>query len=149
MSRVLYYNSDGTPMSHLTQWDKNISLVVKGADITSAPDFHFSNKNSKKALVVKSTIDGEDLYARIPNVLLQEGLPITVHIYYTSEDGPSRTKYSVTIRVVPRAEPNDYEHSDSGFQYGDCTKADIEIEIGDSDPGGSSLLWIDTSGFSE
>lgn len=147
MSRVLYYNSDGTPMSYLTQWDKNISLVVKGADVTSVPDFHFSNKNSKKALVVKSTIDGEDLYAQIPNALLQEGLPITVHIYYTSEDGSSRTKYSVTIHVVSRAEPNDYEYSDSGFQYSDCIQVDGDIVINDVDPGGTSLLWVDTSGF--
>lgn len=147
MSRVLYYNSDGTPMSYLTQWDKNILLVVKGADVTSVPDFHFSNKNSKKALVVKSTIDGEDLYAKIPNALLQEGLPITVHIYYTSEDGSSRTKHSVTIHVVSRAEPNDYEYSDSGFQYSDCIQVDGDIIINDSDPGGTSLLWVDTSGF--
>jgi hypothetical protein len=82
MPQVIYCDSNGDPIDHFTQWDVNQKLVVKGADTSSAPEFHFSNCFSKAALVVQSVVSEDIISANIPNVLLQQALPLIVHMYY-------------------------------------------------------------------
>lgn len=115
MAGITCYDSTGAPLSHLTQWDKNVTLVISGVDDTiTSFFFHFSNSNSPCALVVTPEIDGSNVSAEIPNELLEEALPIMVHLYYITEGGSCRTRYTIVINVVPRAVPADYIHENNG-----------------------------------
>lgn len=139
MMGVTCYNSDGTPLNYLTQWDKNITLVLKGIETSFNPVIHFSNRLSKKAIIVSPTVGDDFISAEIPNVLLEYKLPVTVRVYYTYEDGSSRTKYTKFINVVPKAKPDNYGSVDSGGSgYGGGYVAQ-----GDP-PNDTSVLWIDT-----
>lgn len=140
MAGITCYNIDGTPLSHLTQWDKNIVLVLKGAETSPEPEIHFSNKKSQKAIMVDPDISRDSISVEVPNVLLEEGYPITVRVYYTYSDGSSRTRYTKFINVLPRAKPDDYvsENPDNDIQYEDggyyrpvITQTDVNtIEFG-------------------
>lgn len=141
MAVPVYYNPDDTPMSYLTQWDKNLTLIVKGAETSPVPDFHFSNKKSKTALVVKPTVSSGSMSAKIPNVLLQDALPIIVDMYYQLSDGTYKTRYTTLIPVIPKSRPSDYEYVEPDG-YNDIGE---EVVISDNDPGSIALLWVDTS----
>lgn len=112
MAGITCYNIDGTPLSHLTQWDKNIVLVLKGAETSPEPEIHFSNKRSQTAIIVDPEISGDSISVEVPNVLLEDGYPLTVRIYYTYDDGSSRTRYTKFINVQPKARPDDYVGTD-------------------------------------
>lgn len=112
MAGITCYNIDGTPLSHLTQWDKNIVLVLRGAETSPEPEIHFSNKRSQTAIIVDPEISGDSISVEVPNVLLEDGYPLTVRIYYTYDDGSSRTRYTKFINVQPKARPDDYVGSD-------------------------------------
>ena len=141
MADLTYYYSDNTPMNYLTQWDKDITLIVKGAETTPVPVFHFSNKNSRVSLTVKPTTGSGSLSVKIPNILLQESLPVIVEIYYELSDGSSRTKYSTHIPVMPKARPTGREY----VEVDDEIDALEEIVVSDYAPSGPALLWVDTS----
>lgn len=110
MVNVVCYDANGNKLEKLTQWDFNQTLVVKGADVSSVPVFHFCNKNSKAALVVTSTVNGDEITAKIPNTLLQYGFPIIAYMYYESADGSAKTCHTIIIPVLPRLKPADYEY---------------------------------------
>lgn len=110
MVNVVCYDANGNKLEKLTQWDFNQTLVVKGADVSSVPVFHFCNKNSKAALVVTSTVNGDEITAKIPNTLLQYGFPIIAYMYYESADGSAKTCHTIIIPVLPRVKPADYEY---------------------------------------
>ena len=109
MFSVTLYDAAGYKISNLTQWDIDQTLVVKGTGLDTVPVFHFCNKVSKAALVVNATTSGDDLVVKIPNILLQQALPIIAYMYYEHTDGSARTMHTITIPVTPRVKPNDYE----------------------------------------
>lgn len=109
MFSVTLYDAAGYKITNLTQWDIDQTLVVKGTGLDTVPVFHFCNKVSKAALVVNATTSGDDLVVKIPNILLQQALPIIAYMYYEHTDGSARTMHTITIPVTPRVKPNDYE----------------------------------------
>lgn len=139
MTGVTCYNSDGTPLNYLTQWDKNITLVLKGVETSFDPVIHFSNRLSKKALIVNPVIGDDFISAEIPNVLLEHKLPVSVRVYYTYEDGSSRTKYTKFINVIPKPKPSNFMGSDNG---GAGSGGGYVAQS--APPGDTSALWIDT-----
>lgn len=141
MSGPVYYNSDNTPINCLTQWDRDLILVVSGAETSPTPVFHFSNKKSKMSLPVTPTVSNSKLSVKIPNILLQDALPIIVDIYYRFSDGSARNKYTTIIPVIPKARPSGYEY----VEVDTPVNAVEEIVISDYMPGGTAKLWIDTS----
>lgn len=110
MFDITCLDSYGEVITNLTQWDVNQSLTIKNTGLTSAPLFHFCNKNSKEALVVKSTLEDNTITVKIPNILLQEGIPIIVYLYAYSSLTSGKTLATVKIPVRPRPKPSDYEY---------------------------------------
>lgn len=110
MANIVCYDSDGSILSHYTQWDVNQKLIIKGADTSSAPDFHFINTLMENAYVVKSNVDNGGLVVNVPDEMLQYDVPIIVHIQYVT----GTTEYSVRIPVMPRRMPEDYVFTSSG-----------------------------------
>lgn len=110
MYDITCLDSYGEVITNLTQWDVNQSLTIKNTGLTSAPLFHFCNKNSKEALVVKSTLKDNIITVKVPNILLQEGIPIMVYLYAYSSLTSGKTLATVKIPVRPRPRPSDYEY---------------------------------------
>lgn len=104
-------------ITNFTQWDTDQTIKIKNVELESAPLVHFCNKNSKEALVVKSTLVAQTLTVTVPNIILQEGIPLFVYLYYysastahPSEKTSGRTVAMAKIPVRPRPRPSDYEY---------------------------------------
>lgn len=109
MANLVCYDTDGSILSHYTQWDVNQKLIIKGADTSSAPDFHFINAFLDDTIVVESVVNGNSLTANVPDELLQYSVPVIVHIHYI----PGTTEYTVRIPVMPRQKPDGYVYTDT------------------------------------
>ena len=118
MFGVECFDTHDEPISHYTQWDINqtLKIVLYGMDdgyMKSAPYVHFANSQSYEALVVRSTLQGDNtIIVDIPNVLLQEPWPLLVYIYLNdSTDAKSqKTIVKLDIPVQKRVRPSDYEY---------------------------------------
>ena len=96
----------------LYQWDLNQVLSVSGLNLTVAPEIHFSNANTDRAIVRQATMINRIVEAKIPNSLLQEPLTIKAHIGVYEGD-TFKTVEVVEIPVIPKARPMDYRIEDS------------------------------------
>ena len=110
MFDITCLDSYGEVVTNFTQWDTDQSLTIKNTGLSSAPLFHFCNKNSKEALVVKSTLEGQTITVKVPNILLQEGIPMFVYLYAYSSLTSGKTLATAKIPVRPRPRPSDYEY---------------------------------------
>lgn len=140
MANIVCYGSDGSVLSHYTQWDKNQKLIIRGVDMSSTPQFHFSNNYIDSSLIVSSTISNDGVSATVPDVLLQYAEPIIVHLYYKDADS-ERSKYSVRIPVMPKSKPENYTQSNG--QDGIIMNG-ANIKISDTTPNVNFVLWFDT-----
>ena len=104
---ITCYDKYGRVIENIVQWDVGQSISIKGYDLTSyAPQIHFANANSEKALVVESVLSGGLLSCQIPNSLARENLPIIMYIYdAVGETGKTNT--IIKIPVTPRPMPDD------------------------------------------
>lgn len=129
MYEIKCWDSYDRVIEGLTQWDVNQTLYIKDiADefgLTEAPVFHFCNQNSKEALVVPSVIQDNNIIAvKVPNILLQEALPLLIYMYVYSATSkqdenalpdtisgiPAKTLAAIKLIVRPRAKPSDYQY---------------------------------------
>lgn len=140
MSKITCYDSSGNVLDHYTQWDLNQKLIIRGADESTAPLFHFSNNSIKKTIVTSSVVRSDGIIASVPDVLLRTADPLIIHLRYSNGDEMS-TKYSVRIPVLPKREPEDYIYSDgnSGIVLDNA-----KIIIDNTSPDINSVLWFDT-----
>lgn len=110
---ITCYDIDGNLLKTLTQWDINQQIVIKNLSLTNTPEVHYCNSNRELALVGESTYADGTLTTEVPNVLLQESIPIIIYIYVPKDDGSAKTTYSIRIPVNPRPKPADYEFSNN------------------------------------
>ena len=118
MFGVECFDTHDEPISCYTQWDINqtLKIVLYGMDdgyMKNAPYVHFANIKSSEALVVRSTLQGDDtVLVDIPNQLLQEPYPLLIYVYLndSSDAGSQRTIVKIEIPVHKRAKPSDYEY---------------------------------------
>ena len=111
----------------LTQWDQGVPIEIR--DFYYNPEFvflHFYN-STKQAIYSPETqfnATAHTITAEVPNQLLREAYPITVHVYKsdcgTSSDPDSsnnavhaQTVFTATINVEPRMRPDDFEEVDN------------------------------------
>lgn len=109
---ITCYDKYGRVIEKIVQWDVGQSISIKGYDLTSyAPQIHFANANSEKALVVESVLSGGLLSCQVPNSLARENLPIIMYIYdAVGETGKTNT--IIKIPVTPRPMPEDVVYTD-------------------------------------
>lgn len=113
MSQITYYDGDGNPLTELYQWDSDLTITVRGLSVPPIPAFHFCNRFSKVALVVGPRLVGNDLIADIPNILLQHPEPLKIYFYAEGNDEGYRTIGEITIPIMPREKPDDYEFEEN------------------------------------
>lgn len=92
----------------LNQWDQNQVLQVTGLNLTAAPEVHFSNANTDRAIVRQAAMENHVVRVNIPNSLLQDPLRIYAHIgIYDGET--FKVVEQVEIPVIARKRPEDYQ----------------------------------------
>lgn len=96
----------------LHQWDRNQVLTLRGLNLVTAPEVHFSNKNMDRAIVRQASMVNHVVTVNIPNSLLQDPLRIYAHIGIY-EGRTFTVVETVEIPVIPRARPEDYQIEDS------------------------------------
>lgn len=95
---------------HFYQWDLNQKIT--SADFKVGDEVHFFNMKQPSALTVFAyDFDGK-VVADVPNILLQNALPIFVWHYITNDDC-SQTKSEYNFDVKQRAKPNDYVYTET------------------------------------
>ena len=96
---------------YLTQWDKGQVLIVD--EYPQNTQVHFSNKKCETAYVLETD---ENLEVEIPDILLQDPLPITIWIYKidgTQHYAESKQEY----QVIKRVRPESYVYTDTEKRY--------------------------------
>ena len=96
----------------LWQWDLNQTLELRGLNLSSAPEVHFSNANMDRAIVRQATNVDQVVRVEIPNSLLQDPLTIQAHVGIY-EGKTFKVIEKVVIPVNPRKRPFDYQIQDS------------------------------------
>ena len=105
--------------TELYQWDKHRLLEIYGLNFSKAPEIHFTNDKTSRAIVKQSTPGDDGSYkVLIPNSLLQEAKDIT--LYVCSHNGDEFiSHYSMSIKVKARNKPEDYiaENDEKIYSY--------------------------------
>ena len=96
----------------LNQWDINQVLRVTGLNLASAPEVHFSNANTGRAIPRQAGMENHVVTVGIPNSLLQDPLRIFAHIGIYEGD-TFKVVEKVEIPVKPRKRPEDYQITDA------------------------------------
>lgn len=96
----------------LHQWDLNQVLQVSGLNLTTAPEVHFSNANTDRAIVRQASLTNHVVSVGVPNSLLQDPLRIYAHIGIY-EGSTFKVVELVEIPVIPRKRPADYQIQDA------------------------------------
>ena len=96
----------------LYQWDLNQVLSVSGLNLSVAPEVHFSNANTDRAIVRQSTMTNHIVSVGIPNSLLQDPLTICAHIGIYEGD-TFKVVELVEIPIIARKRPKDYQIADA------------------------------------
>ena len=102
----------GNTINSLTQWDLNQTIYIEEHGFSTAPEIHFCNKNSEKALMVMSSIEDGLLKVDVPNQLLIEPYTITLYVYLTEGESKRTVEYT-QIPVRPRPMPDSFEYEDN------------------------------------
>lgn len=103
------------------QWDLEQKIVVPEG---MADEVHFSNEKHTQAPVCDVyELNGVRL-VNVPNIMLQEALPLTVYAYAKDDKG-ERTTYADIFRVVARPKPDDYVYTETEIR----TWADLDERI--------------------
>lgn len=99
----------GEKVIAFVQWDLNQTIIIDGS-FDLAPQVHFCNKNSEKAICIQSKLmANKQIKVEVPNTLLIEPFPIMIYVYLI-DGSNSRTILSDQITVIPRLQPNDFEY---------------------------------------
>ena len=117
MAEIICTYQDGTPVTRLTQWDYNQTIVLSGLELDTVPEIHFSNARMQRAYSVDGTVSGNGVVVRIPNILLQDDGAIILYAYYVYADGSARTKGALIIPVDARPKPVDYVYTEDETGY--------------------------------
>lgn len=140
------YNKYVTDSLH--QWDLNRVLQVTGLNLTAAPEVHFSNANTDRAIVRQATMTNHVVTVKIPNSLLQEPLRIKAHIGIYEGD-EFKVVELVEIPVTARKRPLDYQIQDTdeeiySFKQLENKVANLyaDLDSGKVDKGGAGQVTL-------
>ena len=115
MIELTCFDEQNNIIASLTQWDIEQFIKIKDIDIAlnEAPYFHFCNKNSDKALIVRSEMQDDEIVVKIPNILLREPYKIFAYMYVYSSQISAKALAIAKIPINPRVKPDDYILVDS------------------------------------
>lgn len=116
MAEIIFKNGKFSIDKPLYQWDKNITLRIKGLSLPSTPEIHFSNSTMGGAIVKTATVEDDVVVVTIPNGLLQVINNLKVYVcFYQGEE--FTTNYKFILEITPREKPGDYTLQDDEDVY--------------------------------
>ena len=119
--------------TYFWQWDLDQRLVSENFKI--GDKVHFHNTMHCKALVCEAYEQYGVVLVDVPNILLQNSLPITVYRMEDDGDGGYHTQQTVSFEVKQRARPDDYVYTETEiFSYAELEKRVNALEK--REPGG-------------
>lgn len=104
------------PIEYYTQWDvdQTMKIILNGCKegyLAIPPEIHFANAKSKEAIVVNSTVEGNDtIIVDVPDAILEEEYPLLIYVYLADKNDASSKKTVATkeIPIVKRVRPGDH-----------------------------------------
>lgn len=93
----------------LYQWDTGQRVYLIGVEAGCLVDFV---RSGEEPLCVEAYVEDGNIFADIPNILLQKSGYIGVLVYVTSESG-GETVIKTDLRVAPRPKPSDYVYTET------------------------------------
>lgn len=138
---IVLKDKDGNDVlsPRLTQWDQGVQIEIR--DFYYSAQYvalHFYNSTKREIYDVTPAAGEHKLTARVPNKLLQEPYPITVHVYTmdgvnaTDPDAQieAHTVFTALIGVEPRMQPADFvEDDESGNIPARQVQEDLQRQI--------------------
>lgn len=118
MQEITVYNKDGDVLNYLTQWDKNVVIQLKDANLSKATYVHFFNCNSKEGMIMAATYKDGILSTQVPNDILTEPHTITGYVWvdedpddinYESDEHKSVYCFRIMVRKHPKPLNQIYE----------------------------------------
>ena len=91
------------------QWDLDQKLVL--TEIEGELDVHFWQEGQSEALVVTPTTEGGLVLVAVPNILLQNALPLKIYIW--RKDIGAWTTHQQIFQVLEREKPADYVYTET------------------------------------
>lgn len=115
------------------QWDLDQQLQL--TEIEGDLDVHFWQEGQSEALVVEPTKEGDVQSVNVPNILLQNALPIKVYIW--RKDIGAWTAYQQVFQVIGRGKPADYVYTETEIKGYEALEKRIEA-LEENGGGGST-----------
>ena len=112
MSNIKCFDANGDLLKRMYQWDINQTILVTGLP-DAVTIFHFCNAGSDEAYVVVPTVTDDGYTVKVPNILLENEVPIIMYSYQETGEDAFRTTFMIHIPVIPRIKPADYEFEDN------------------------------------
>lgn len=119
--------------SALYQWDLNMRVIL--TDVPVGIEVHYDNINDSEAEYCDTAIsyaDNGNVYADIPNKVLQLSGTVQVYLYVQEED-KAWTEHKAEFLVLPRKRPANYVYSDAEVKQWDALQKEIK-EVKDNLP---------------
>ena len=117
MAVIAIHKNNTYTSTELFQWDKHRILEIYGLNFGKAPEIHFTNDKTSRAIVKQSTPGDDGSYnVQIPNALLEEAKDITIYVCGHNGD-EFISYYSMSIKVKARNKPEDYIAEDDEKIY--------------------------------
>ena len=129
---VITVTKDRYTVDSLYQWDLNQVLTISGLSLATAPEVHFAHGNMPLAIVRQATLDSAGVVrVEVPNTLLQKPHAIDAYVC-TNEGGAFKSLLKISIPVVKRPQPSDYEGTDEREFYS-LDALGVEVEAIEAD----------------
>ena len=100
-------------VDRLFQWDRGQELVIYGLSLPIAPEIHFAHGSQEYATVCQSSMDAAGVIrVGIPDEFLQKAQPLKAYVCTDTAEA-FRSLHCITIPVLGRSKPGDYEEDDA------------------------------------
>ena len=100
------YNTKGRYNTNpVYQYDYVLILQITDVELPPTYEVHFSNSVHGKAI----TQIGDSNGVAVPDMLLLKGLTVYAWLFLHTGDSDGETEFLITIPVIQRAKPEDYE----------------------------------------
>ena len=98
-------DTDKIMVEGLTQWDKGRKLRIELSSIPESFEVHFANRNSKTAIVEKSTAVDGVCVVNIPDEVLTQSVDAIAWVYATPGEGVGKTIARIDMPIEERPKP--------------------------------------------
>lgn len=131
----------------LYQWDTGRSIAVRLCGGEKISEVHFAHADDDIALPVSVTEYDGDLYADIPNILLQRDGTLSVWALVYTSDG-RQTLCNAYLSVRARARPDDYVYTETEIMDYRRLEERLDGKLDKRQPvaDAGKLLYIDANG---